>query len=247
MNRSDIFGGIYAGEVWGDGVNSPKSGIGSDPRVARPYVAYVMEQLSRRHVRSVVDVGHGDWEMWPDEAFRGIDYRGLDCATGLSQAVNAKRGGERRTFSSSDAVSMLLPDADALLCKDVLQHLSDDDVRTLLEKFRKYPLVVISHDVRNTRWTRARIVDVARAVVAPRHLARSLRARRNPYAPTFPRENDDIGSGGYRPVNLERDPWRFQEVGMQIVEAFDFPCRLDGRRGLLVKRVWLLEPISAGQ
>jgi hypothetical protein len=90
-DRANAFTEIYQRGTWA----SPQSasGTGSNPQVARPYVDFVLGLLRRLQIRSVLDVGHGDWAMWPEKSFHGVKYLGIDVVPGLSERVGRIHGG----------------------------------------------------------------------------------------------------------------------------------------------------------
>ena len=68
--EKEVFANIYKNHVWGDGSpGNPRSGTGSNPDVAKPYVEFVSNAIQSLYISSVLDVGCGDWEMWRDYKF----------------------------------------------------------------------------------------------------------------------------------------------------------------------------------
>ena len=91
----NIFEHIYRNDLWHGG-----SGPGSFPEVNRPYVRFLQSFLLQNQIRSVVDLGCGDWQF-----SRGIDwgstrYLGLDVVPHVlateSTSLRAPRGAVRR-------------------------------------------------------------------------------------------------------------------------------------------------------
>ena len=123
------FRDIYADGGWG-GLGS---GPGSLKRNARPYVDFVQGVIRARGVDSVVDVGCGDWQMWPADVFASVGkYDGYDVVDSVIESNTEKFGSPRRQFHIADATAVNLPAADLLLCKEVLQHLPNDTVLAFL-------------------------------------------------------------------------------------------------------------------
>ena len=120
---------IYREHVWG---GTFKSGPGSDPEMLRAYSALLVDVLKQRQVRSVVDVGCGDWALGRTLDWSGVDYTGIDIVPDVVEHLNVSFGSNRIRFRCLDIVSDELPQADLCVIKDVLQHLSNDSVRSLL-------------------------------------------------------------------------------------------------------------------
>jgi SAM-dependent methyltransferase len=149
------FDDIYSRGGWG-GLGS---GPGSLPHNARPYVEYVANLLQRHSVRTVVDVGCGDWQMWPAGTFDNINkYVGFDIVQSFIERNRAVFQSSRYEFHVADATRISLPPGDLLLCKEVLQHLPNVEVRRFLESaIRAYRIVVVCDDIwigSSSRWRR---------------------------------------------------------------------------------------------
>ncbi len=116
------------------------SGVGSDAFHTIPYRAFVDRFTRMNGVRSIVDVGCGDWQFSRLMNFDGIDYLGLDVVPSVV-ARNAERfGGPGRRFAEMPATLEDVPGGDLLLMKDVLQHLPDASIMAfatqLVPRFR---------------------------------------------------------------------------------------------------------------
>src|SRR5579863_8616888 len=70
----------YLKKAWGDGVTVPLSGPGSSVSVTAPYRQLLLKFFAAVGVRSVVDLGCGDWECNRaiDWCALGIRYTGID-------------------------------------------------------------------------------------------------------------------------------------------------------------------------
>jgi hypothetical protein len=102
MNESlsQTFSKIYANKSWGDGSTSmPLSGVGSNPDSARECVEFVQRVILDFQIRSVVDLGHGDWSMWRDYKFENTNYSGFDIVQKVTEANTRNFGNETTTFT----------------------------------------------------------------------------------------------------------------------------------------------------
>ena len=139
---SDVFTGLYApGSMWGDG-----SGGGSDPNNAAAYVEFLNAFLAKYEPRRVLDIGCGDGRMAGAINWQGARYIGIDVA---QPALDLFRqwSGDMKTAAwaewwQADALTDSLPNADLAICKEVLQHLTNDDVQRMIERLQAYPLVL---------------------------------------------------------------------------------------------------------
>lgn len=139
---SQFFSRIYDESLWPGG----GSGYGSHPVNSVDYMRFVSEFLTENKVRSIVDLGCGDWQFSRFFDFGNASYTGFDVVPSVISAnikSYARSGVEFRHFSSLAD----LPSADLLLCKDVLQHLPNDIVTQYLAAFRKkFKFALITND-----------------------------------------------------------------------------------------------------
>lgn len=148
MGLTSTFDKIYKEGFWGrDEEGLGYSGPGSTLNATRLYRAFLEGFLATGVVRSVVDAGCGDWTFSRQIAWPPIQYRGYDASTVAIEKAS-RYAGMARSFEVAD-VTMYLPSADLLLCKDVLQHLPNDMVRAFIENNLqpgKYKYAIITND-----------------------------------------------------------------------------------------------------
>ena len=239
MSREEAFSDIYSRKAWGDGHSL--SGPGSDPGISAPYVAYVERVIGEEGLRSVLDLGHGDWQMWPTDAFSRVTYTGLEVVPQVSKLVREQHGRPGRNFLEEDVVSANWPTTDLVLCKDVLMHLPNADVTRILEKMAQVPRSIICHDVLPTQRSLAGAASQVRAQLAPTFRWNELLKRRR-FWRRFMVTNEEITAGGYRPLDLNKKPWNLSKFGLRPIEVFDMPSNNPWPG--VVKRIWSLEGLG---
>lgn len=138
----EAFEKVYATNEWHYG-----SGEGSLRRHTRGYVQFLQQFLKEHDIRSVVDMGCGDWQFSRYIDWTGIQYRGFD----LVQSVIEKN---QKSFSKPNIEFVLydgnfdsLPEADLLIAKDVLQHLSQENIMRFLPTLKRFPMSLITNCV----------------------------------------------------------------------------------------------------
>lgn len=134
-SSAEVFGGIYARKVWGDG-----SGGGSLPQAAGPYMRLVECLLTRFQARTVLDIGCGDGQVaaginWGDATYIGVEVVPETAAVCLARL-------SRGTVIVADALEDALPATDLVLCKEVMQHLDNQSVQRLIQRLDRYPAVL---------------------------------------------------------------------------------------------------------
>ena len=143
MSLSQSFNQIYKTNTWGDGsLTKPHSGRGSIPDNAQPYVDFVRKVIHTYKLKKVLDVGHGDFKMWRDWQFPGIDYLGVDISDEATRV--ARSNYPNLNFITLDLVqAKTMPSSDILISKDCLQHLPNHTILMLLRKFSNYEFLII--------------------------------------------------------------------------------------------------------
>jgi hypothetical protein len=214
----NIFTDIYEKGRWGHGSSqSPLSGPGSIPENAKPYVEFVKQIIDDYAISDVLDFGHGDWVMWRDYRFENVRYFGVDVVTGLSKKNQDNFGSEKRMFLQVDS-DYLLPEGELLICKEVLQHLSQEDIEKFLCQISKFEFVLLCNAV-----YRYSILYRIKLFLQLRTRVKKLLNRESPfYRPFFLKNNTEIESGGFRGLDLESPnfSWAFEEF--DLVQRFDF-------------------------
>ncbi len=141
---TSVFAAKYeGGSDWGG-----HSGFGSSPPHMAPYIHFVGQFIHLNNVRSIVDIGCGDWQFSRFINMGEASYTGFDVVPGLVERNRVRYGHERVRFEMMPEDAGTLPEGDLLLIKDVLQHLPQemvqDILRRALPRFR-YALITNSY------------------------------------------------------------------------------------------------------
>lgn len=137
-----VFNTIYKTQYWGNG-----SGSGSDENLCAGYVAFLQDFFVKHNIKSVVDCGCGDWQFSKNIDFSGIDYKGFDVASFVVERNLATYKRENVNFFLYNGDFSLLPSADLLICKDVLQHLSNAKIQEFIDNLHKFKFALITNDI----------------------------------------------------------------------------------------------------
>jgi SAM-dependent methyltransferase len=132
---------IYDQKLWGLG-----SGVGSSPENTVEYRSFLRQFMRCNHIRSVVDLGCGDWQFSRYVDWSGVTYVGVDVVPSVIESNQREFANGHITFRKFESLAKL-PAADLLVCKDVLQHLPNEAVTAYLSAFRKtYKFSLITND-----------------------------------------------------------------------------------------------------
>lgn len=139
----EVFSEVYAARQWGLGEDFD-SGTGSRGDAALGYADCVRAVIEQSAARSAVDIGCGDFRVASLFVDALESYHGIDVVGELVARNSALHGRPGVRFSVLDAATDEPPRADICLVRQVLQHLSNDQISRILERCRRYPLVLVT-------------------------------------------------------------------------------------------------------
>ena len=147
-SNAERFGRIYRDKLWG-GVQHDDffSGCGSVPEVVEPYVSSVRTTLSQRPPLDVVEIGCGDFMVASRLTDLARTYTACDVVPELIERNRRRFVRGNLTFMTIDAVTDPLPPGDLVIVRQVLQHLRNDQIQSILRKLTQYPTWIISEHV----------------------------------------------------------------------------------------------------
>lgn len=124
----------YVLNLWED----PESRSGPGSTLAR--TAALREQIpplfAELGVRSVLDVGCGDFNWFRTLDLGPIDYTGVDVVTELVEENRRRYGGPGRRFLSLEISSKVPPRVDLAFCRDCWVHLPNAQVQAAIRNLR---------------------------------------------------------------------------------------------------------------
>lgn len=139
----EVFTAIYEKNLWGGKSGTLCSGRGSSGAAAAAYVKTVNEFIKENDVKSVLDLGCGDFAI--GKQIICDSYTGVDVVRAVVDQNNSKFGTETRRFIQMDITTADdLPSADLCLVRQVLQHLTNEQIKSVLNRLGKFRWVVIT-------------------------------------------------------------------------------------------------------
>ena len=102
----------------------------------RHIAAIIQDNIQKHKVRTVTEVGCGFWNYAKLVNWKGLTYNGYDVAYGPIE-FNSNAYGARNIHFHHLVDGVQIAPADLLICKDVLQHLPNDDVLHYLAMFKE--------------------------------------------------------------------------------------------------------------
>ncbi len=140
---------IYENNMWGGKENDFYSGTGShDQKIVAPYIQMVSSFLkSFEKPLSVCDLGCGDFNIGIQLLNYTSDYIGVDVVDNLIERNKEKFKRNNLSFECLDICKDELPNADCAIVRQVLQHLSNNEIKQLVKKLEKYKYLIITEHI----------------------------------------------------------------------------------------------------
>jgi hypothetical protein len=120
---------IYETNLWSD--PQTRSGVGSNLDSTRVLRAELPRALRKLDARVLLDAPCGDLSWMQRVDLGSVAYIGGDIVPEIVAANQQRWGGANRRFIQLDLTRDELPDADVLLCRDCLVHLSYANIRAV--------------------------------------------------------------------------------------------------------------------
>jgi 2-polyprenyl-3-methyl-5-hydroxy-6-metoxy-1,4-benzoquinol methylase len=148
MSNKEVFSKIYKEDLWHGG-----SGAGSKLENVKEYVEVLQKYIDKPEVKTVLDLGCGDWQFSKFLDLSSVSYLGVDVVESVIESNSTSYSASNIKFISRDITTYEVPKVDLIICKDVLQHLCNKDVVTILVKIitsSKFSLITNDFKPENT-------------------------------------------------------------------------------------------------
>jgi SAM-dependent methyltransferase len=139
-----VFSEIYARNLWGGSAGEFCSGAGSTPSQTRAYVAAVRDFIAANGLRTIVDLGCGDYRVGESLRNLGDHYVGIDVVPALIERNRREFAASDTEFRCLDITADDLPPGDLCLVRQVFQHLSNAEISSVLRKLGAYRFVLVT-------------------------------------------------------------------------------------------------------
>ena len=131
------FSEIYETGAWSEDYTVPLSGPGSSIRNSLPAINLITRLHSERAIRSILDIGCGDlsWLSSIETIRNGeLEYFGIDIVSSVIESNHREYPWFRG--SCEDALERRRLDADLVIAKDLVFHMTNAQISTLLNILR---------------------------------------------------------------------------------------------------------------
>jgi SAM-dependent methyltransferase len=145
MGVQRAFSEIYRLELWGKGLGS---GLGSTEQYSSAYCEFVLAFCREKGIQTVVDIGCGDFRVGSLIARTGqVEYIGIDVVPALIEEHQRTVVLPKASFCCMNAIMERPPTGDLCLIRQVLQHLSNSEIKSLLDNCRHYRYILVTEHV----------------------------------------------------------------------------------------------------
>jgi SAM-dependent methyltransferase len=165
------FENIYRRGDWINSSGGTESGPGSSVECSQEYLTFLSEFVKTNNIKSILDIGCGDFNLMRHFDFGGVNYKGIDLVDFVIDRNNQKYQTSNISFECRDILvdPINVNQYDLLLIKDVFQHLNNNTIVRILNTIKSAKRILITND--------------------------------------YTLQNNECTIGGYRPVNVEIDPF----------------------------------------
>jgi 2-polyprenyl-3-methyl-5-hydroxy-6-metoxy-1,4-benzoquinol methylase len=142
---------VYTNKLWGHNQSDFYSGEGShDPEIVKPYIEVLIAFLtSFKKPLVVCDLGCGDFNIGKQLVQHAKKYEAVDIVTALIAYNKKEFVADNLQFYCLDIAVADLPAGDCIILRQVLQHLSNAEVASVVQKLDHYKYVIITEHVPN--------------------------------------------------------------------------------------------------
>ena len=146
---------VYAMHLWGNNNCEFYSGEGShNQEIVVPYINIVTSFLiSFRTKLIVLDLGCGDFNIGKQLTSYAQKYNAIDIVKDLISYNKENYKAANLEFMCLDIAEEKLPQADCVIVRQVLQHISNAEVKKVVEKLYNYKYVILTEHLPNGSFT----------------------------------------------------------------------------------------------
>jgi len=137
---------VYELNLWGANNSKFYSGLGShDPEIIIPYLEVLKSFLtSFKCPLRVCDLGCGDFNVGKELVQHTKKYVAVDIVSNLIEYNKEKFKEENLEFLCLDIATDELPSGDCVILRQVLQHLSNAEIESIVRKLKDFKYVILT-------------------------------------------------------------------------------------------------------
>lgn len=147
INRmKDIFENIYITNQWKSNYGT-QSGPGSSIECSYEYLLFLDKFVKENKIKTILDLGCGDFNLMKHFNFDQLDYVGVDIVSHVIESNNKNYIKSNIKFLEYDITQYTSTYIfDLVILKDVLQHLSNDNILKILKNINFSKNIIFVND-----------------------------------------------------------------------------------------------------
>lgn len=142
---------VYEMNLWGAGKSEFYSGDGShNSEIVKPYIDVIISFLtSFNEPLTVCDLGCGDFNVGKEFVKHSKKYIAVDIISDLITYNKSVFKESNLEFYCLDIAADELPTGDCVLLRQVLQHLSNNEVQNIIKKLTNFKYIILTEHLPN--------------------------------------------------------------------------------------------------
>jgi 2-polyprenyl-3-methyl-5-hydroxy-6-metoxy-1,4-benzoquinol methylase len=142
---------VYAENLWKN--EESVSGEGSTLKCSDMYLSFLKQFVTNNDIKNILDLGCGDFNLMKHFNYEDIKYVGVDLVNELIKKNNINYGKHNIKFLNRMIHNYEFEEKyDLIICKDVLQHWSIENVITFLKLIKNYKYCLLINDFKNDKY-----------------------------------------------------------------------------------------------
>ncbi|WP_369992427.1 class I SAM-dependent methyltransferase [Winogradskyella sp.] len=137
---------IYQQHLWGGKDFDFYSGYGSHkPEIVKPYLdAVILFLNSQNELLNICDLGCGDFNVGKHLVEHTKNYIAIDIVEELIERNKLLFKADNLEFRCLDICKDELPQGDCVILRQVLQHLSNSEIKNIVDKLSSYKYIILT-------------------------------------------------------------------------------------------------------
>jgi SAM-dependent methyltransferase len=183
LTAREVFTDVYLRKAWIHPTTDRElySGPGSNPEFGAPYAEAVRRFALEKQVRTIVDLGCGDFRVGQLIAQPPFRYVGVDVVDVVVDYNNQHYASTDVAFVRKDISADALPPGDLCLVREVFQHLSNAQISAALDRMRTFRWCLVTNRESGLENPAALNVDRPQGAEGRASLASALRFNSPPF------------------------------------------------------------------
>lgn len=140
---------IYNQKLWGGNGFDFYSGEGShNPKIVKPYLKQVIAFFeTHNNALEVCDLGCGDFNIGKHLLPFTKKYKAIDIVDNLISRNKKRYQKDNLEFYCLDISKDKLPAADCIILRQVLQHLSNAEIKKIIKKLTTFKYIILTEHI----------------------------------------------------------------------------------------------------